>query len=241
MNCQQTGTHTIKPGDSFYLIARRYQMTVPQLMEMNPGMDPYNLQVGTQVMVCMDQTMMPEPGMDSTMDLYQSMRLVWLQHIYWTKMLLDSIGFGTANQDAVTARLMQNPHDIANVFAKYYPANMTTSLTQLLTEHLNLAAMMMKSWKDGNMSRANDLYRQLFANADQIAAELVKMNPDYSIDELRGMLYRHLEMLAQMTAEQLAGNYMAAIREFGQAEKEILALADYLSAGIQRQFPQKFR
>lgn len=36
----------VKAGDTFYLIALRIGTTVEELLRLNPGVDPYNLQVG---------------------------------------------------------------------------------------------------------------------------------------------------------------------------------------------------
>ncbi|MBS4538765.1 peptidoglycan-binding protein [Clostridium sp. D2Q-11] len=44
-------TYTIRPGDTFYNIARRYYTTVNAIRVANPGIDPNNLIVGTQITV----------------------------------------------------------------------------------------------------------------------------------------------------------------------------------------------
>jgi len=40
------GTYTIRPGDTFFRLARRFGTTVEALMDANPGVDPDRLQVG---------------------------------------------------------------------------------------------------------------------------------------------------------------------------------------------------
>lgn len=42
----------IQRGDTLYKIARRYHTTVDAILEMNPDIDPNNLQVGQQIRVC---------------------------------------------------------------------------------------------------------------------------------------------------------------------------------------------
>ncbi len=42
----RTIIHIIQPGDSFYKLAQKYRTTVPDIMMRNPGVNPYNLQVG---------------------------------------------------------------------------------------------------------------------------------------------------------------------------------------------------
>ncbi|WP_425447690.1 M14 family metallopeptidase [Dethiothermospora halolimnae] len=44
-------TYTIRPGDTFYNIAKRYYTTVNAIVTANPNLDPYNLMVGQQIIV----------------------------------------------------------------------------------------------------------------------------------------------------------------------------------------------
>lgn len=43
--------YTVRPGDTLYNIAERAFLPVQVLIEANPHVDPYNLQVGTQICI----------------------------------------------------------------------------------------------------------------------------------------------------------------------------------------------
>ena len=43
--------HKIVAGDNFWALSRKYNTTVPEIMAMNPGVDPYQLQIGQLIRI----------------------------------------------------------------------------------------------------------------------------------------------------------------------------------------------
>lgn len=249
MYCPQPLTYVIKQGDNLYQLARYYQTTVPQILALNPNTDPYNLQIGSRITICPGENFQVQPGNPNPpscpnpgkqIDLINSMRLAWSQHVYWTRMLLISIAERLKDQDAVTTRLLQNPNDIAMIFAKYYSPDIAGTIAQLLTEHLQIGAALITALRDGKTSQAETLNRQWYINADKMATAFSGINPYYHQEAVREMLYRHLDLTKQEVAMRLAGNYPADIKAFDAVEEEALAMADAFSSGLRRQFPQMF-
>lgn len=177
---------------------------------------------------------------DVQIPLINSMRLVWSQHVYWTRMLLISIAERLKDLDAVTVRLLQNPNDIAGFFSYFYPANITESISQLLTEHLQIGAELITALRDGEKEKAADLDRKWYINADKMASAFSKINPYYHYHDLKEMLYRHLDLTKNEVAMRLSANYPADIAAFDFVEREALDMADYFISGIMMQFPQMF-
>src|SRR5690625_6630620 len=54
-----TTPYTIKPGDTFFLIARREGITVDALIKANPGVDPDRLFIGQ--VICIPKSTPPGP------------------------------------------------------------------------------------------------------------------------------------------------------------------------------------
>lgn len=246
MNCRQVITHIVREGDSFYNIAQYYQIPMEIIIQQNPGLDPYNLQVGTTIMICMDgMAQPPEQGgafnWQMMMGLNNAMREVWIQHVYWTRMLLISIAARLQDQMAVTKRLLENPEDIADVFGEFYPKEVTDVIARLLTEHLQIGSALITALRDGKNAEAAMLTRQWYANADQMAAAFARINPQYREEDVRQMLYRHLGLTQKEVAARLAGEYEADIDAFDEVEEEILEMADYFTRGLVMQFPQRFQ
>jgi len=248
MYCPQSITHVIQKGDNLYQLARYYQTNVSDIISINPGIDPYNLQIGGMLTICPDEGFqMPNslnasscPNPAKQINLINDMRLKWSQHVYWTRMLLISIADRLNDLDAVTSRLMQNPRDIADVFGKYYSQDIAEVVSGLLTEHLQIGAQLITALRDGDKVMADDLTRKWYINADKMAAAFSAINPYYEQQDMRKMLYRHLELTTQEVAMRLARNYPADISAFDSVEAEAMGMADDFSCGIIMQFPQMF-
>ena len=43
--------HTIRAGDTFYMLSRHYDVPLSDIISANPGVDPYNLRIGSQVCI----------------------------------------------------------------------------------------------------------------------------------------------------------------------------------------------
>ncbi len=247
MNCQSPITYTVMPGDTLYKIANNYGTTTSEIFYQNPSINPYNLKIGSQILICpRNEGKMPTgtssslPNFNSRLDLNNKMRLAWLQHIYWTRLLLISIAERLQDQEATTSRLLQNPKDIANIFEIYYGLEIAKKISDLLTEHLKIAAELITALRDGKSQEANDLDKKWYLNADQMADAFSSINPNYNREDVRKMLYEHLDLTKEEVAMRLAKNYSADIDAFNKVEQEILKMADYFSGGIIKQFPQKF-
>ena len=177
------------------------------------------------------------PAQSPQFPLIGAMRRAWLQHVYWTRMLLISIAERLNDLNAVTSRLMQNPKDIAGIFAHFYPADVAGKIEQLLTEHLRIGAALITALRDKKNAEAETLKRQWYHNADQMADAFAGINPYYDREELRKMLYTHLDLTTREVAMRLAGDYPADIKAFDAVEQEALEMADYFTTGLLRMYP----
>lgn len=230
----KTIVHIVQPGDSFYRLAQRYQTTIPEIILRNPGVNPYNLQVGTRLSICSGQDQ--NTVQRDEVDLNNDMRKAWQQHVYWTRMLMTSLLNDLKDQEAVEKRVMKTPEGIAGVFEKFYDKAVIAQLRQLLEEHTRIGGEIIQTTKESGIQAADQLERQWYQNADQIARLLSDINKDYSYDELQRALAQHLEMLKQQLMASINQEYNEAVGVFDEGENQILELADYLTEGLLKQF-----
>jgi hypothetical protein len=143
----------------------------------------------------------------SSPETAHSMRMVWEQHVYWTRLLLISILERLKDQSATTGRPLKNLDDIAGIFAVYYPPAIANKVSRLLTEHLKIGAALITALRDGKTAEAKELDSRWYINADEIAAAFAGISPHYNREELHKMLYTHLDLTKQEAAMRIEGNY----------------------------------
>lgn len=241
-----TYPYTIRSGDSLWLIAQRFYTTVQEIALANPTLDINNLYIGRTICVPQGHSQMSlqhyAGGISKAeQTLSNHMRLLWEQHIYWTRMVILSIAFGLPDAEFVTNRLLRNPKDFEAALRPFYGEGIAAKFAGLFTSHLTIAAELVKAAKAGNSAAAADAEKRWYANADQIAAFLGSINPYWSEQEWRKMLYDHLAMTKTEAVDILTPKYEDSISMFENIEQQALAMADVMTQGIAKQFSQYFR
>ncbi|MFF2885351.1 acetylglutamate kinase [Paenibacillus sp. NPDC057967] len=173
-------------------------------------------------------------------ELDQKVRTLWEQHIYWTRLTINSIVGRLPDEELTTARLLRNPKDFAVLLEPLYGEAIASRFDQLFTEHLVIAAELVKALQAGNTAAAEDANKRWYANADALVLFLSQINPYWSEQEWRRMLHEHLKLTAEEAATRLAGNYKQNIALSDQIEAQALGMADMMTHGIIRQFPSVF-
>lgn len=174
-------------------------------------------------------------------ELNQQFRMLWSQHVAWTRMLIISIAASLPDEAFVTERLLRNAPDMAAVFRRYYGDEIAARFNSLMREHLVLAAQLVKAAKAGDSQAAADAEKKWYANADELAAFLSSINPYWPKSVLTNMLHEHLRMTKEEAVFRLNGNYKADIEAYDQIEKQALEMADAFTNGVVKQFPNAFR
>ncbi|AKG37846.1 hypothetical protein VK70_18675 [Paenibacillus durus ATCC 35681] len=173
-------------------------------------------------------------------ELNQVWRMLWEQHIAWTRMLIISIAAGLPDEALVTERLLRNPSEMGAVMRRYYGDEVAARFSALMKEHLVLAAQLVKAAKAGDKKAASEAEKKWYANADEIAAFLSSINPNWPKRVLMKMLHEHIRLTKDEAVFRLSGNYKSDIEIFDQIEKQALGMADAFTAGIVKQFPNLF-
>lgn len=169
-------------------------------------------------------------------DLNNVMRMLWEQHIAWTRMTIISIIKDLPDVDSVTKRLLRNPFDFENVLRYFYGDQIASKFSDLFKSHIVIAAEIVKAAKIGDNKKLADAEKRWYENSDEIAAFLSTINPYWSQNNWKTMLYEHLKMTKSEAVNILTNNCEKSIIDYDEIEKQALKMADIMAEGIARQF-----
>lgn len=242
-------TYTIKPGDTLYKISDQFKIPMAAIQAANPALNPYNLLPGQTVRIPTEyreagqslQFADPSGISKKELDLRNTLRKLWEQHVAWARMAIVSAAAGSPDLNFVVSRLLQNALDMAAALKPIYGENAATKFGNLISEHLKIALQLVNAVKSNDTQAAQNAEKLWYANADQIAGFLSGINPYISYNDFKKMLYTHLDLTKAEAAAQISQKYAESISLYDRIETQALSMADAMAEGIVRQFPDLFR
>lgn len=168
----------------------------------------------------------------SEVRLRDHFRLLWEQHVYWTRMVIMGIVFDLPDLEQTTNRLLRNAPDFARVFRHFYGNEIASQFESLLSEHIVIAAELVEAAKAGKRKAAASAERRWYENAEEIVCFLHDINPNWSVKSMRNMWFTHLELTKEEAVAMLKKDYARSIELFDRIEAEALMMADEFSNGI---------
>lgn len=173
--------------------------------------------------------------------IHDNMRLLWEQHILWTRQVVVDVAADLPSLTHSVERLLKNQEDIGNAIKPYYGEAAGNNLTDLLKTHITVAAEILNAAKAGNQTALAAANATWYANAFDIAVFLNTANPtNWASADVQAMLEEHLALLMEEATARFNGDYAADAVAFDKTQVQILKMADVLSHGIMAQFPDKF-
>ena len=169
------------------------------------------------------------------------MRKLWEDHVTWTRLAIVTFADGSASFDATAARLMKNQDDIGDAIKPFYGAAAGEQLTALLKDHIGIAVQLLQAAKAGDAAAFEKANADWYANSDDIADFLAAANPKYWPQAtMRAAMKGHLDQTLAEASHELTGEYAKSVADYDEIHHHILGMADVLSSGIMRAFPNRF-
>ena len=172
-------------------------------------------------------------------ELRDEMRMLWTDHVAYTRFYLIEAIADLPEAKTTAARLLVNQDQIGNAIAPFYGEKAGIELSKLLRAHITGAVAVVVAAKAGDAKALAAAKAAWYSNADDIARFLSRANPAWSYARLRQMMHVHLDQtLAEATA-RLTGDWQADAQAFDAIVSHILDMADMFADGIAKQFPDR--
>ena len=169
------------------------------------------------------------------------MRMLWEDHVTWTRLAIVTFADGSAGFEATAARLLKNQDDIGDAIEPFYGEAAGDQLTALLKDHIGIAVELLQAAKAGDNAAFEKANAAWYANADDIADFLAQANPRYWPQAtMRAVMKGHLDQTLAEASHELTGQYAASVADYDEIHHHILGMAEVLSTGIIRAFPNRF-
>jgi hypothetical protein len=172
----------------------------------------------------------------SKSNLRDSMDKLWEHHVTWTRLYIVSAAANLPDNDSTAQRLLQSQSDIGDAIKLLYGDATGDKLAGLLKDHIMISTEIIDAAKAGEAANRWN------ANADDIAVMLSAANPkNWPIAERKKMMREHLDLTTAEVVARLQGDWAADIAAYEKVHTQIRKMAEMLSTGIIKQFPNKFK
>ena len=175
------------------------------------------------------------------LELNQVMRKLWSDHMHWTLTTVDAFFNEPKQLESKLNRLLQNQKEIGAAIVPFYGQAAGDKLAKLLTEHIELAVPVLKAAQGNDKASLDAALADWYRNANDIANFLSSANPkNWPQTATAPAIKMHITHTTDYSVNILKGDYATSIKGFEEALNHMLMLADTLSEGIAKQFPEKF-
>ena len=173
--------------------------------------------------------------------LGKAMRDLWADHVIWTRTYIIAATSDSPDAQAAATRLLANQDQIGQAIVPYYGQAAGTKLAGLLREHILIAVDLVAAAKANDQAKLGDADRRWHANAADIATFLSGANPNWPREAVLSMMNEHLALTTQEATARLKKDWNSDVATFDKIFDQAMMMADALTDGIVKQFPDRFR
>ena len=167
------------------------------------------------------------------------MRKLWADHVIWTREYIVNAVEGDPTAEPSLKRLMKNQEDLGNAIVPFYGKEAGAKLTDLLKQHISIAGELVTAAVAKDNAKVSDADKRWHDNARDLATFLSGANPNWKKDDLVNMLDEHLSLTTREATLRLEKKWDDDIETFDKIFTQAMHMADGLTAGIVKQFPNK--
>lgn len=174
-------------------------------------------------------------------DLRVNMNGLLKEHVDLGLIALRSAYDGDSDKDAAVAALDQNSQELAATVGSVYGDEAETQFLELWRAHIGYFVDYTVGLKTNNQTKMDQADENLEGYAENAGIFFSEANPNIPKSAVVNLAEEHKTLVIASMEAYDAGNYEKAYEKEREANKQVSKIADALSGGIIKQFPDKFR
>jgi hypothetical protein len=189
-----------------------------------------------------DQHAAAAPAANKAIETKEALRDLWVEHVFWVRnVVVETLAGNKAAATAAEQEVVANAKQIAGAIEPFYGKAASDKLFGLLAGHYGAVKQYLDATVAGSAAKQDAAWKNIGANAEEIAVFLSGANPNLPIDTLRGLLLghggHHVQQIKQLHDKQ----YAAEAQTWAAMRQHMYVIADALAGAIAKQFPDKFK
>lgn len=179
-------------------------------------------------------------SLSNNLKLAKNLDKIWSDNLIWTHNYIVAFVSGSPDSPDAARRILKNNEETANIFAKYYGSNVGIKFSNLFTRRSEIISDMIISAKSGDNLKFNSGFKKLKENSKETAEFLNSINSvNFKKSEISNAIDVYNDSMVKLINTRVKNNWNDYNFEFDKARDEALFIADKISDGINRQFPEK--
>ena len=171
-----------------------------------------------------------------------ALRDLWIGHVFWVRAVVDARFEGNeAAAKAAEQQVVANAQAIAGAIEPFYGNAASTQLFELLAGHWGAISTYLDATLADSKAEQDAAFQQLVDNANAIAQFLGGANPNWPVDTVSGLLMAHGSHHVQQIEQFAAGDFEHEAQTWTMMKDHMYVIADALTGGLAKQFPDKFQ
>ena len=170
------------------------------------------------------------------------MHRLWENHSKWTRLFIISTLDNLEYRDPTRNHLLENQNNIGEALEPFYGDEASEQFVALLDEHVQITDELLHAAKNADAAEFEDTVTDWYANADQVAEFLHEANPEHwPLKEIKVLLREYLDLTLEIAVARWNGDSASDIDAADKANDQSIAIAEMLTEGIIKQFPDRFK
>jgi hypothetical protein len=181
------------------------------------------------------------PGATKTVTTDAALRDLWVGHVFWVRnVVVATLAGNKPAADAAERAVVANAKAIAGAFEPFYGKDASAKLFELLAGHYGAVKQYLEATVAGSKPRQDTAFKALTDNASAIAKFISGANPNLPYETLNVLLMAHGGHHVQQIQELKDKKYGEEADTWQAMTTHMYAIADALTGGLVKQFPEKF-